>query len=63
MEAKEITDEDLRRIHVYCRCGTQSIAEVAEPLAVLINVHVCPNCRAIFTLRRFDGNWKIERIT
>lgn len=62
MEAREITGEDLCRIRIACRCGEQAIAEVPEPLAGALHVHLCPNCRALFGIQKRDDSWKIARM-
>jgi hypothetical protein len=62
MEAKEITDEELCRIKISCRCGTQSIAEIPESLTGALHVHVCPNCKGPFGIRKQDDDWKIGRM-
>jgi hypothetical protein len=62
MEAKEITDEDIRKVGITCRCGMQSIAEVPEQFARLTNIHMCPKCKAAFLIKQVDENWKIHRL-
>jgi hypothetical protein len=62
MEPKEITGEDLRRIKITCRCGTQFIAEIPELLTGALHVHVCPNCKGLFGIQKWDDNWKIARM-
>jgi hypothetical protein len=62
MEPKEITGEDLRRIKITCRCGERFVAEIPELLTRALHVHVCPNCRVLFGIRKEDDDWKIGRM-
>jgi hypothetical protein len=62
MEAREITDEHLRRIKITCRCGEQSIAEIPESLTGALHVHLCPACKALFGVQKRDNDWKIGRM-
>jgi hypothetical protein len=62
MEAREITDEDLCRIRITRRCGEQFVAEIPESLSGALHVHLCPNCRALFGIQKWDDNWKIARM-
>jgi len=62
MKANEITNADIRRIRISCRCGKESIAEVPEQFARVTNVYLCPNCRTLFRIQKQDDIWKIERM-
>ena len=62
MKAKEISEEDILRIRISCRCGMRSIADVPEQFARLMNIYLCPNCKALFGIQKQDDNWKIERM-
>ena len=62
MEAREITDRELCRITITCRCGSRFIAEIPESLTGALHVHLCPACKALFGIRRQDDDWKIGRM-
>jgi len=54
---------DVRRVAINCRCGTRSIAEIPQKIAVAQSMHICPVCSSAFLIQQKpDKSWAVERI-
>jgi hypothetical protein len=63
-------EEDMRHVKINCRCGQQSVAEIAKQVVSALNIHICPRCEAVYSIQqRSDGNvlgvdgtrWQVAR--